>query len=318
MKAIIVLVFLMGGAFLIVGSSGNFREYSSSRAASVMVVSHEDEYVGFNCSDGEIASVTVLNGGEGNDFDVMTLENQLITNEYVSITLEPAYSYVPAGVYLDVESGTGTPVDIAPGDSHTFGGHVTASSATPGEYYVSVTIYATWDGGGAVIESCPVKITVLDDPRITKTLLSGNTSDIPLKTYQVWTFQIEVSNPTDNDLNLMVRDTIPAEFNVSISGVSASSGTYSFWAANQGNGNGNGNSQNGNSHPATKMKWEVLVPAGGSEHINVTIFTRVNNGNQQEFTSCGTYSLNDGGATIDGYPGRSNGIEVSVACSDDD
>lgn len=315
MKAIIVLVFLMG-AFLIVGSSGNFREYSSSRAASMMVVPHEDEYVGFNCSDGEIASVTVLNG-ERKDFDVMTLENQLITNEYVSITLEPAYYYVPAGVYLDVESGTGTPVDIAPGDSHTFGGHVAASSATPGEYYVPVTIYATWDGGGAVIESCPIKITVLDDPRITKTLLSGNTSDIPLKTYQEWTFQIEVSNPTDNDLNLTVRDTIPAEFNVSISEVSASSGTYSFWAANQGNGNGNGNSQNGNSHPATKMKWEVLVPAGGSEHINVTIFTRVNHGNQQEFTSCGTYSLNDG-ATIDGYPGRSNGIEVSVACSDDD
>ncbi|MBP1911731.1 hypothetical protein [Thermococcus stetteri] len=310
MKALMVLVFLMG-AFLIVGSSGNFREYSSSRAASVMVVPHEDEYVGFNCSDGEIASVVVSNGGE-NEFDVMTLENQLITNEYVSITLEPAYSYVPGGVYLDVESGTGTPVDIAPGDSHTFGGHVAASSATPGEYYVPVTVYATWEGGGAVIESCPIKITVLDDPMIKKVLLSGNTSDIPLKTYQEWTFQIEVSNPTNHDMNLTVRDTIPAEFNVSLSEVSASSGTYSFWASNQGNGNGNGNSQ-----PATKMKWEVLVPAGGSEHINVTIFTRVNHGNQQEFTSCGTYSLNNG-ATIDGYPGRSNGIEVSVACSDDD
>jgi hypothetical protein len=310
MKALMVIVLLVG-ALLIVGSSGNFREYSSSRQVSVMVVPHEDEYLGFNCSDGEISSVTILNG-EGKDFDVMTLENQLITNEHVSVTLEPAYYYVPAGVYLDVESGTGTPVDIAPGDSHTFGGHVAASSATPGEYYVPVTVYAVWDGGGAVIEGCPIKIAVFDTPRIKKTLLSGNTSGIPLKTYQEWTFQIEVSNPTDHDMNLTVRDTIPAEFNVSLSNVSASSGTYSFWAANHCCCQCHGRAQ-----PATKMRWKVLVPAGGSEHINVTIFTRVNNGNQQEFTSCGTYTLNEG-ATIDGYPGRSNGIEVSVACSDDD
>jgi hypothetical protein len=173
-------------------------------------------------------------------------------------------------------------------------------------------MYATWEGGGASVSVCPLKIIVTSGPRIKKILLSGNTSGIPLKTYQEWVFQIVVTNPTGEDLNLTIAYTIPAEFNVSPARTNASAGTYEFWAANQGGGNGNGN---GNSQPATKMEWNVTVPAGGSEHMNVTIFTRVNHGNQQEFTSCGDYSLNNG-AEIKGYGVVSNEIWVT-ACGDD-
>jgi hypothetical protein len=61
------------------------------------------------------------------------------------------------------------------------------------------------------------------------------------------------------------------------------------------------------------MEWNVTIPAGGSAHINVTIFTRINNGGQQEFTSCGEHLLNEG-AEIKGYDIRSNGINVTVKC----
>lgn len=315
MKVIIVFVFLMG-VFFIVGFSGNFREYLLFRVVSVMVVFYEDGYVGFNCLDGEIVLVIVLNG-EGKDFDVMMLENQFIINEYVSIILELVYCYVLVGMYLDVESGMGILVDIVFGDLYIFGGYVVVSLVIFGEYYVLVMIYVIWDGGGVVIESCFVKIIVFDDLRIMKILFLGNMSDIFLKIYQEWMFQIEVFNLIDNDLNLMVRDIILVEFNVSFLEVLVSLGMYSFWVVNQGNGNGNGNLQNGNFYFVIKMKWKVLVLVGGSEYINVMIFIRVNNGNQQEFILCGIYLFNDG-VIIDGYLGRSNGIEVSVVCLDDD
>ncbi|NJF26161.1 hypothetical protein E3E29_11075 [Thermococcus sp. Bubb.Bath] len=311
MKMTFILAALVLGALLIVGSSGNFRKYESTRGIMVSIVPHDQEYMGFGCEDGYAATVVVDRFSAGY-FSAINVTNNLPTDSEVQVALYPDYSGLPVQLGVLIESDTGLPVTLSPGESHEFMGYYMAGCVAPGEYVIPMTMYATWEGGGASISTCPVRLIVRGIPTIKKVLLSGNTTGIPLKTYQEWVFQIVVTNPTNEDLNLTITDTIPAEFNVSLLGTGASAGTYRFWPANAGGchhgcGGGHGTS------PATKMEWNVTVPAGGSEHMNVTIFTRVNGGGQQEFTSCGPHPLNDG-AEIKGYGIVSNGLWVSVAC----
>ncbi len=317
MKMAFILAALVLGALLITGSSGNFRQYESTREITVSIVPHDQEYMGFGCENGYAAVVLVTSNSEM-DFNALNITNNLPGDTDVDVALYPDYSGLPDGLGVSVETDGGSPLTLSPGEEHTFRGHVSAGSVDPGEYLVPVDVYATWEGGGASISVCPMKFVVLGDPRIEKVLLSGNTTDIPMKTYQEWTFQIKVTNPTGMDLGLVIKDTIPAEFNVSLSETASSAGSYRFWPANIGGcchcGGGHGGHHGA---PATKMEWNVTVPAGGSEYLNVTIFTRVNHGNQQEFTSCGDYSLNTG-AEIVGYGIVSNSLEVSVACGGDD
>jgi hypothetical protein len=308
LKMGIFLVAFILGAFFIVGSSGNFNAYNSTRDVSLAIVPHEDEYMGFTCPDG-YSAVVYVDQNSGKDFEALNVTNSLMEEENVEVSLYPDYSGLPFGIGMWIETDTGTPVTLTPGETHTFLGHVCTGNVEPGEYIVPMEMYATWDNGGASISLCPIKVVVMADPRIEKILLSGNTSGIPLKTYQEWVFQIVVSNPNEKALNLTIADTIPAEFNVSISRTNASSGNFAFWPSNSGHCNPCHHSQ-----PSTKMEWNVTVPGGSSEHINVTIFTRVNGGNQQEFTSCGEYSLNDG-ARIVGYGIVSNGLWVTTDCT---
>ncbi|WP_237705154.1 hypothetical protein [Thermococcus zilligii] len=308
MRMTFIFIALALGALLVVGSSGNFRNYSSTREVAVAVVPHDKEYLGFTCDDGYSAVVT-LGANSHLYFDAINVTNNLPEDKAVSIALYPDYSGLPGGLGVSIETEEGNPVTLAPGEEYKFQGYAIAGSVAPGEYIIPVNMYATWDGGGASVSACPIKLIVVGGPGIEKILLSGNTSGIPLKTFQKWTFRIEVTNPTGEDLDLTIADTIPAEFNVSPAETSASTGSYSFFPANDGG--------HGRSMPATKMEWKVTVRAGGSEHIDVTIFTRVNNGNQQEFTSCGDYPLNNG-AEIKGYGIVSNSLWVSVECSGDD
>ncbi len=321
MKALfsVLLTFALA-SLILVGSSGTFVKFEASREVKVQVVPHEQEYIGFDCEDGYAAVVEVDVNGEA-EFDAITVRNYLNELKDVWIWLDPDYSGLPSGVEMFIETEDGIERMIAPGEEYTFFGNVSVGNIEPGEYTVPVTMYARWIGGDAVIETCPIKLIVEGDPTIEKILLSGNTSGIPLKTYQEWVFQILVTNPTGDDLTLTITDTIPAEFNVSLGRTSASAGTYRFWAANDGNHCG-GHCGRGGRHgghdaqPATKMEWNVTVPAGGSVHMNITIFTRLNPGGQQEFTSCGEYNLNEG-ATIVQYGITSNALMVSVECCDD-
>ncbi len=309
MKRVFFFVALVLGALLVVGSSGNFNSYNSTRMTTVEVVPHDKEYIGFVCDGGYIPVIVETNSEMG--FDALTIMNYLPENKDVDVTLYPDYSSLPAELDVFIETGNGVPVTLAPGEEYTFQGHVNAGNVGPGEYILPVDIYATWEGGGASISACPIKLIVVNGPQIQKILLSGNTSGIPLETYQEWVFQIVVTNPTEEDLELTITDTVPAEFNVSLARTTSSAGTYIFWEANVG---GCHNCGGHHSQPATKMEWNVTVAAGGSEHMNVTIFTRTNGGNHQEFTSCGSHPLNEG-AEIKGYGIVSNGLWVSVACN---
>lgn len=304
MKALfsIIVTFTLA-ALVLMGSSGTFVGLNASRDVKVAVVPHDNEYLGFDCEDG-YAAVVEVNPNNGTDFDALTVRNYLNGGKDVWISLDPDYSGIQGNADTFIETEDGAERMIASGAEYTFTGHVNASNTAPGEYVIPVTMRARWDGGDAVIETCPIKLIVGDppaDPTVEKVLLHGNTSGIPMFTYQEWTFQILVTNPTADDLSLTITDTVPAEFNVSPGRTSASAGTYRFWAA----------ANNGHSHSATKMEWNVTIPAGGSARMNVTIFTRVNNGGKQEFTSCGDYNLNDG-ATILHYGITSNALTVSV------
>ncbi|WP_297068654.1 hypothetical protein [Thermococcus sp.] len=311
-KTAFFFVALVLGVLLVVGSSGNFRGYNSTREVAFTVVPHDREYVSFMCDGGYAAVITVGPNSE-QDFNALTVTNYLLEDKNVDIALYPDYSNLPGGLSVSIETDAGIPVTLAPGEEYTFLGHVITGNVDPGEYLIPVEMYATWEGGGASISTCPIKLIVEGAPKIEKILLSGNTSDIPMKTYQKWTFQIVITNPTDEDLNLTVTDTIPAEFNVSLPETIASAGNYRFWPANDG-GCGHCGGHHG-TRPATKMEWNVTVPAGWSEHINVTVFTRVNSGGQQEFTTCGHHQLNEG-AKIKDYGIVSNSLWVSVACNE--
>ena len=318
MKALFsIIVTLALASLILVGSSGTFVSFEASREVKVAVVPHDKEYLGFDCEDG-YATVVEVDPYSETDFDALTVRNYLNEMKDVFISLDPDYSNLPGNVNMLIETEDGAERMIAPGDEYTFTGHVNVSDVSPGEYVIPITMYAHWNGGDAVIETCSIKLIVKGGPTIEKILLHGNTSGIPLKTYQEWVFQILVTNPTGEDLTLTITDTIPAEFNVSLDRTNVSAGTYRFWAANEGHQcRGHCGKKGGHhAHPATKMEWNVTIPAGGSAHINVTIFTRINNGGQQEFTSCGEYNLNEG-ATIVQYDITSNILVVTVDCCDD-
>ena len=299
-----VLIMLALASIIIVGSSGTFVSFAGTREVKVQVVPHGEGYIGFSCEDG-YAAVVEVTANSRTDFDALTIRNYLTGNRDVTARLYPDYSGLPGEVDMFVETEDGAFRTIAPEEEYTFFGNVTVGDVVAGEYMIPVEMYAEWDDGDASMTPCPIKLIVTDGPSIEKILLSGNTSGIPMKTYQEWVFQINVSNPTGEEVTVTVRDTIPAEFNVSPGGSDSSTGTYRFWAANTGHG--------GHARPITEMEWNVTIPAGGSEHLNVTIFTRVNHGCQQEFTSCGDYNLNDG-ATIVEYEITSNPLVVNVAC----
>lgn len=293
-KLLAILLILIMGSLVVVGSSGNFRNYSADRQVRVDVVSHEDEYLSFMCTDGYAATVEIAPDSNV-VFDALNITNMLLSGGTVWIWLSPDYSGLPPGMTVWVESEDGAEVAVPYGTEYSFSGTVTVDSVPSGEYYIPMTLYAHWDGGDAVVTTCPFRLIVKDTP-LRKVLLSGNTTVLS-HTYQEWTFQIVLTNPNGPD-DFIVKDTIGGEFNVL--DVSPSKGTYYLI-------------RHGFSH---KLKWKVHLEEGETAHINVTIATRVNCGGNQEFTECDrTYYLNSG-ARIVGTDIVSNPLEVRSVCGE--
>ncbi|ASJ03878.1 hypothetical protein [Thermococcus barossii] len=287
-----IIVTLALASLILVGSSGTFVSFEASREVKVQVVPHENEYLGFDCEDGYAAVVEVSPHSE-TDFDALTVRNYLNELKDVWIRLDPDYSSLPGNVDMFIETEDGTERMIASEEEYTFSGHVSVSDVVPGEYVIPITMYARWDGGDAVIETCSIKLIVRGGPTIEKELISGDL-EVPTHTYEQWTFRITVTSP-DVARSLTIKDVIPGEFD--IDSIVPSAGTYSIV-------------QTGAAHHIT---WEVEVPADGSAYLDVTIHTKLNPAGKQEFTSCGEYPLNEG-AEIVGYDIKSNGINVTAKC----
>ncbi len=287
-----IIITLALASLILVGSSGTFVSFEASREVKVQVVPHENEYLGFDCED-EYAAVVEVGPHSETDFDALTVRNYLNEMKNVWIRLDPDYSDLPGNVDMFVETEDGTERMIASEDEYTFAGHVSVSDVVPGEYVIPVTMYARWNGGDAVIETCSIKLIVRGGPTIEKELISGDL-EVPTHTYEQWTFRITVTSP-DVARNLTIKDVVPGEFD--IDSIVPSAGTYSV-------------AQTGAAHHIT---WNVEVPADGSAHLDVTIHTKLNPAGKQEFTSCGEYPLNEGAEIVD-YDIKSNGINVTAKC----
>ncbi len=255
---------------MLLGSSGNLREFYGGRNVIVNISYNNSSYVAFACpeitfhlQDGDDAGVIVLTNNIGKDADF--------------------YLYSDSDMLV-----FSNPTHLANREtkriSATYNGGY-------GDYEIPLRIHAEWDGGSADIDGCNVHV-VCYPVELEKVLLSGNMS-VKTHTLEYWTFRITLKNYGSGD-NFTVRDTIPAEFNVS--SVYPSSGTYTVES-----GSGNMGS--------TKLNWYVHVGSGEEEYIDVTVYTRLNPAGKQEFTSPGDYNLNDG-AEIVGLSVKSSDIVV--------
>ena len=301
-KLIPIILLMLLSSLIILGSSGTFIYFNAEREVRVAVVPHEREYISFMCYD-EYAATVIVDQNSELTFDALTVGNYLNELKTVNIWLDPDYFNLPSGVEMWIESEDGVTRPIDSQEYYTFWGNISVGNADPGTYEVPITLYATWDGGDAVIKTCSIKVVILSGPKIRKILLSGNTTSIPLKTYQEWVFQIEVNN-SGTPQNLTIKDTIPAEFDVL--NVSASSGNAIYYLA-------------GGSYSATKLEWKVFLEAGESAHLNITIATRLSpSGKFYRFTSCGTYNLNEGARIVEyGIVSNNITVEANVDCEDD-
>ncbi len=261
-----LMLILVATLVLVLGSSGNFREYYGARGVAVSIAENNSSYISFECpevtlylSSGDSTGVIRVSNNLGEDAELY-----FSTPDDILTFSNPTFLYAGEEKLVEAEF---------------WGGH--------GEYTIPIDIEAFWANGSARIPACSVKVV---DPavKIKKILLSGNTT-VPLFTREVWKFRILVESSAGDSYTIL--DTIPAEFEVL--SITASNGSYTT---------------NYRGH-ATKIEWEVYVD--GTEFMDVTVATKCNPAGKQEFTSQGSYDLNDG-AEIKGLGIVSNPIIVKA------
>ncbi|WP_324735131.1 hypothetical protein VFC49_08140 [Thermococcus sp. SY098] len=299
MKWTAVLLVLLASSMILIGSSGNFREYESQRGIWVQISQGNESYIAYFCTDDGYSTTVTVEQGSFASFNALTIRNQL--GETLEARIEGDYSSLLPSIDVELENGWVTLFDQ---EEYSFEGNVSAASNAPiGTYIVPITLYASWDNGDAEISTCPLKINVIaPQVELTKTLIDGNTT-VHIKTNQSWTMRIEVTN-YGSEKELVIKDVIPAELEVDLNRTSATNGTYTF--TKQGIGN----------MGSTHMEWRVTVRKGESEYIDITVYTRLNPAGKQEFTSPGTYTLNEG-AEIVGYGIKTDPITVEAVKEED-
>ena len=271
MKIIYPFVVFALSFVLLIGSSGNFREYGGDRDAFLQIAGNESAYIAFDCPE----TVIVVENGE--TFEVMTLINNL--PEMADFYIESQGNFILFSNPATIESGQSATI------YGTFNG-------TTGDYTIQITVNAVWNNGSAIIGSCPIQIS---DPtvEIEKILVKGN-STVEKGVKEEWTFRITLNNYGIGK-TYTVTDTIPAEFEVM--NVFTSNGNYTMTKSGKGK------------MGAEKLTWVVTVE--NSEYIDVTISTKQNPAGKQEFTSTGMYILNEGAEIIGyGIKSNSLMIEV--------
>ncbi len=200
----------------------------------------------------------------------------------VCIDFNGSASYDPDGTIISYtwDFGDGT-VGYGASTSHIY--------SASGTYIVILTV--TDNDGLICIDSTSITVSAPDpdpvpDPIgaaliIDKVKTSGP-DIVETHTKNGWILMITVSNTGDSDaLDVVVHDVLPAE--LELVDHSISKGTFSY----EQNGGGKAGS--------TSLTWSLgnLAP-GEICQLELVISTKLNPAGKQEFTSPGTYSLNDG------------------------
>ncbi|ACS32998.1 COG1361 family protein [Thermococcus gammatolerans] len=156
MRRIVMFFVMFLGLLLVVGSSGNFREYGADRIVKMAIVDGNDSYVSYSCS----GSVIYMNKSSSVQFTAMTLSNSM--NKTMSVRVEGDFSSLPEGLSGSVNDSWHT-LDV--GESVVIEGNFSADdNAISGTYTVPLTVYAEWDGGSAELKECSITVS-LNSPK---------------------------------------------------------------------------------------------------------------------------------------------------------
>lgn len=156
MKWTAVLLVLLASSMILIGSSGNFREYESQRGIWVQISQGNEAYIAYFCTDDGYSTTVTVEQGSFASFNALTIRNQL--GETLEARIELSNALLPS---IDVELENGW-VTLFDQEEYSFEGNVSVASDAPiGTYTVPITLYASWNNGDAEISTCPLKINVI-------------------------------------------------------------------------------------------------------------------------------------------------------------
>ncbi|MEW5936871.1 MAG: PKD domain-containing protein [Candidatus Thermoplasmatota archaeon] len=231
------------------------------------------------------------------------------------VTFDGSASYDPDGTIVSYEWDFDAAVD-SDGDGNPTN-DVDATGPTPTHVYTSegvytVTLKVTDDVGASATDT--MTVTVLVPPpaelSIDKVKLSGIDQGYT-HTYYEWELQINITN-TGGSLasDVVVNDVLPAELELLV--ILPSCGSVETRITGEASGT-RAALPPPTVYPvrSTHIEWTIGdLAAGQAETLYMKICTRQNPAGKQEFTSPGTYSLNDG-AYVSGTD-TSTGNEISA------
>jgi PKD repeat protein len=191
--------------------------------------------------------------------------------------LDASLSYDPDGIIVAYEWDFG---------DGTFSNEVMVSHVyvEPGDYSVSLKVI---DNDGAVAYDTATVVVREQEQQpepgaleLSKTMISGD-DEVFTHTYSEWTLEVTLSNPGGSSVfDIVVSDVLPAEFD--LIGYELSQGTLTVH-------------KNHDKMNPTFLTWSVgTLRPGDDAVLTVTIGTTENPAGKQEFTSPGTYVINEG------------------------
>ncbi|WP_297074116.1 hypothetical protein [Thermococcus sp.] len=198
-KFVLPITFLLGLLF-IVGSSGNFRAYTTSRSVEFGVVSGDNSYIAYRC----LSDPVPVNSSSGVEFTAVTVEN--LMDRPITIHVESDGSSLPPGLSAGVDGSTYT---LEPGQSASIGGNFSAgNNAGEGIYEVPLTVYAEWDGGSARIGDCSMYASVERPTYVLRKAIVGRVYVYPVGEWNSITLQLNFTNNGEEG-DFVIKDSIP-------------------------------------------------------------------------------------------------------------
>ncbi len=198
-KVMIFTAFLLG-LLLIMGSSGNFRAYTSQRSAEFTVVNGSNSYVAYRC----LSEPVPVNASSGVDFTAIIVEN--LMDKLITVHVVGDYSNLPDGLNGSVDSSTYT---LEPGESVSIGGSFsTGDEVTSGTYGVPLTVYAQWEGGSAELRDCSMYAKVEQPTYVLKKGIVGGVYEYTVGEWYTITLQLNFTN-NGPDGDFVIKDVIP-------------------------------------------------------------------------------------------------------------
>ncbi|WP_297548962.1 hypothetical protein [Thermococcus sp.] len=199
MRKFLPLIAFLLGLLFIVGSSGNFQAYTSSRDVEFGVVGGDNSYIAYRC----LSDPVPVNASSGVEFTAVTVEN--LMDRPITIHVEADGSSLPRGLSGDVDSSTYT---LEPGESVAVGGNFSVDEdVTDGTYGVPLTVYAEWDGGSARIGDCSMYASV-ETPYVLVKSIVGGVYFYPVGEWNSITLQLNFTNNGEEG-DFVIMDSIP-------------------------------------------------------------------------------------------------------------